>query len=66
MNKTKLMKSIYDYAQKEYAKYDALEGVYTGEKYTDKIFKELADKYSMTEKEISRLYMLYITSCGNR
>lgn len=49
-------KNVYNWIQERYDYYDEIEGKYTGEKYTDKIFGEAAEYFELSLKEVDDLY----------
>lgn len=50
-------KKICNYIDERYAYYDSLEGGNSGDKYSDKIWQEAAEKFGLTESQISIIWM---------
>lgn len=50
-------KEICEYMFERYDYYDALYGGYSGDKYSDTVFQEAADKYGLTVEQISIIWM---------
>ena len=52
-------KEICKYIQNQYDYYDKKEGTYTGDKYSDKIWKDVANKWGISEVEVSIIWQKY-------
>lgn len=52
-------KEICQYIQSRYDYYDELNGGYSGDKYSDIIMQEAADKYGLTTNQIDIIWMNY-------
>ncbi|KIR01635.1 hypothetical protein P261_00449 [Lachnospiraceae bacterium TWA4] len=50
-------KAICNYIQSQYDYYNTLEGRDTGDKYSDEIWKDVASKYGLTEKQVTMVWM---------
>ena len=50
---------ICEYIQEQYDNYDKLEGRYTGDKYSDKIFEDAAWNYGLTVEQINIIWNGY-------
>lgn len=50
-------KEICEYIQSRYDYYDSLNGGYSGDKYSDTIMQEAADKYNLTVSQIDIIWM---------
>lgn len=50
-------KKICNYIEKRYSYYDTINGGYSGDKYSDKIMQEAADKYGLSVSQIEIIWM---------
>ncbi len=50
-------KDICNYIQSRYDYYDSIEGSYSGDKYTDQIWKEAEEKYNLTSSQLDQIWM---------
>lgn len=50
-------KKICEYIQRRYDYYDSLNGGYSGDKYSDTIMQEAADKYNLTVSQVEIIWM---------
>lgn len=50
------MLTIIRWIENRYEYYDSIEGKYLGDKYTQTIFNEAADRYNKTSAEISKIW----------
>lgn len=54
---TKEKKCICDWIQGQYDKYDAIEGKYSGDKYSDSIFQDAEELFGLSHDELSVIWM---------
>ena len=48
---------IYNYILDQFKYYDSKEGTYTGDKYSDEIWKEVSEKYGISESQVTQIYI---------